>query len=356
MPHAILNAFVQAGYEVRVFGNLRQRLTEFYKCEEPSLPQPARLTLALPGVEWANTLPADPSEVLYLFDHPLALARRRTWRKKVKVRFDLFSPYRLRAPIIAPYPMHPAQAERASPESLQRLRRGVRCLRVLFAGDSKGYVREWVRYPHPKLPRLEVLKTIKERMPDDIVTASSAGDIERVCAAGFAHKFVLSDSGSGIESSEWLPTLARADFFLCPPGIVMPMCHNVIEAMAVGTIPLISYPEWLHPNLEHLDNCIVFGGKDDLIGKMRMALSMPDAQVQRMRSRVIDYYETHLRPELVVRKIEEHPDHEVTLLVHTELNMAKRAAQLDRNSILIKGPELDAPLRWLGRAIDRYVR
>lgn len=356
LPHAILNAFVQAGYEVRVFGNLRQRLTEFYKCEEPSLPQPARLTLALPGVEWANTLPADPGEFVYLFDHPLASARRRTWRKKVKVRFDLFSPYRLRAPIIAPYPMHPAQAERASPESLQRLRRGARCVRVLFAGDSKGYVREWVRYPHPKLPRLEVLTTIKERMPDDIVTVSSTGDIERLCTSGYVNKFVLSDSGSGIEPSEWLPTLARADFFLCPPGIVMPMCHNVIEAMAVGTIPLISYPEWLHPNLEHMDNCIVFGGRDDLIDKMRMALSMPDAQVQRMRSRVIDYYESHLRPERVVRKIEEHPDHEVTLLVHTELNMAKRAAQLDRNSILIKGPELDAPLRWLGRAIDRYVR
>ncbi len=356
LPYPILDAFVRAGYEVRVFDNLRRRLTEFYKCEESSLPPTARLTLGLHGIEFTDTLPTDTADFIYLFDSPLASARRRPWRKTVKVGLDLFSPYRLRAPIIAPYSMHPAQIERASPESLRRLRCSARSLRVLFAGDSKGYVREWVRYPQPKLPRLEVLNTIKDRLPDDLVAVGSAEDLERLCASGPARRFVLSDSGTGIDPAQWLPTLARADFFLCPPGMVMPMCHNVIEAMAVGTIPLISYPEWLHPNLEHLGNCIVFDGKDDLIDKMRMTLSMPDSQVEAMRSKVIDYYESHLGAEVLVRKIEEHADREVTLLIYSELNVAKRAAQLDGNSVLIRGPGSDGPFRWLGRAIDKHFR
>jgi hypothetical protein len=213
-----------------------------------------------------------------------------------------------------------------------------------------------VRYPGPKLPRLEVLTTLKERLGDGIVTVRSSEQIEEPCELGFVDRFVLSDSGSGIAPSQWLATLAKADFFLCPPGIVMPMCHNVIEAMAVGTIPLISYAEWFHPNLEHLSNCIVFDGKDDLVEKMRLALSMPKQQVQAMRAKVVTYYESHLRPEVLVRAIEARPERTVTVLLHTELNMARNASKLNRRSVIIKGPDAPGPMRWIGAAIDGYIR
>jgi hypothetical protein len=228
-------------------------------------------------------------------------------------------------------------------------------MRAFFAGDSNGYVREWVHFPSPKLPRFEVLKTLKQRTPDDIVLVDSKAEIDRLCGSGYVQKFVLSDSGSGIAPEEWLPTLAEADFFLCPPGIVMPMCHNVVEAMAVGTIPLINYAEWLHPNLEHLKNCIAFEDEDDLVKKTRLALAMPEAQIAAMRANVIDYYESHLRPEVVVGVIEARPDRIVTLLIHTELNTARNAAKLSRNSVIMKGPEADGPLRWFGRIADRCV-
>ena len=356
LPFALLNPFVRAGYEVRVYDNLGARLSAFYQCDAADLPETARLTLSMPGVEFTSRIPDDSGEFLYLFDRPLDAARGRAWRRRVQVRFDLFAPYWLRAPVIAPYGMHPAQAMRATPEALERLRASPRRMRVLFAGDSKGYIRNRARYPGPKLPRLEVLTTLKERLGDAIATVSNTQQIELLCESGFANRFVLSDSGSGIAPSEWLPTLAKADFFLCPPGIVMPMCHNVVEAMAVGTIPLISYPEWLHPNLEHLTNCIVFDGKDDLVEKMRLALSMPESQVQAMRAKVVDYYESHLLPEVVVGAIESRPEREVTLLVHTELNMARNFSKLNRQSVIIRGPEVHGPLRWIGTTIDRYSR
>jgi hypothetical protein len=43
------------------------------------------------------------------------------------------------------------------------------------------------------------------------------------------------------------------------------------------------------------------------------------------------------------------------LLIYSELNTAKRAAQLNRNSVLMKGAEHGGVLRWIGRALDRYV-
>lgn len=354
LPYALLYAFVAAGFDVRVCASLGPRLSAFYRSELPDLPDPARQTLSMPGVTFTDCIPANPGDFTYLFDDSSDSTRRLPWGRRVKVSFDLFSPFLLQAPLIAPYPMHPVQTQWATKENLAGLRCAPRGMRVFFAGDSKGYVRNRVRYPGPKLPRLEVLNTLKERMPGEVVTVTGADHIAQLCASGYANKFVLSDSGSGIEPTRWLPTLAQADFFLCPPGIVMPMCHNVIEAMAVGTIPLISYPEWFHPNLEHMRNCIAFDGKDDLVAKMRLALEMPASQIAKMRAQVVEYYESHLRPEVLVRALESRPERDLTLLLYTELNMARNASKLNRNSVLIRGPVATGPLRWLGAAIDRH--
>ena len=205
LPFAMLYPFVRAGYEVRIYDNLRSRLAAFYQRDEADLPETARLTLSMPGVEFTPRLPDDPGDFLYLFDRPLDAARGCAWMRRVQVRFDLFAPYWLRAPLIAPYAMHPAQALRATPEVLERLRASPRRMRALFAGDSKGYSRNRVRYPGPKLPRLEVLTTLKERLGDAIVSVSGSDQIEALCEPGFVDRFVLSDSGSGIAASQWLP-------------------------------------------------------------------------------------------------------------------------------------------------------
>lgn len=355
LPYAVLHPFLASGFEVHVYDNLRSRLAAAHQCEERDLPQLAQLTLGMRGVTFTSQIPDRSDEFIYLFDYPLDIATRRPWMRRVRLMYDTFSSHWLRSPLLAPYTMHPAQTEWATAERIRQLRCTPRMMRAFFAGDSKGYVRRWVRYPEQKLPRQEVVRTLKERLGDDLIAVADADEIAQHCAAGYSWRFVLSDSGTGIAPEQWLPTMALADFFLCPPGIVMPMCHNVIEAMAVGTIPLISYAEWFHPNLKHLHDCVVFGGPDDLVEKLRLVLAMPPADVARMRANVIDYYESHLRPQVVVQALESRPEAEVTLLLHTELNMAQNSARLNGRSVLIKGPDADSPLRWVGRTLDRYV-
>jgi hypothetical protein len=353
LPFSVLYPFVRAGYEVQVYDNLRARLCAFYKRGETELPETARLTLSMPGVRFTTQIPDEADDFHYLFDRPLEECRERDWKRRLQIRFDLFAPHWLRAPLIAPYAMHPAQAMRASPEALADWRASTRRMRILFAGDSTGYTRNRVRYPGPKLPRLEVLSTLKERLGDAVVVVSQAGELQQLCKSGYVERFVLSESGSGIEPAQWLPALAQADFFLCPPGIVMPMCHNVIEAMAVGAIPVIGYPEWFHPRLRHMDNCVVFDGRDDLVEQMRMVLRMPAAQVERMRANVVDYYDSHLRPEVFVSTLESRPERDLNVLIHTELNTARHADKLNRRSVLMTGPDAEGPLRKLGRVLDR---
>lgn len=145
-----------------------------------------------------------------------------------------------------------------------------------------------------------------------------------------------------------MDVIARADFFLCPPGIVMPMSHNLIEAMAIGTIPITSYPEWLSPRLEHMKNCIVFDNEDDLIEKIHLALEMSEAQKAELRDNAVKYYEQNLRPETFVEKIEVRDDTLLDVLMYSEYNVAKNPKKLNRRSVLMRGE--DAVGRWASLA------
>src|SRR5260370_10572567 len=82
---------------------------------------------------------------------------------------------------------------------------------------------------------------------------------------GCRDRIVLSLKGEcHVMHSEWLKTLSRCEVFLAPPGISMPQCHNIIEAMAVGCIPLTNYIEWLSPPLTDGVNCFQFRDENDL--------------------------------------------------------------------------------------------
>jgi hypothetical protein len=166
-------------------------------------------------------------------------------------------------------------------------------------------------------------------------------------AHGYANDCVVVDADSfRIDEEKWLETVGSSDFFLCPPGYVMPMCHNVIEAMAVGTIPIISYPEWFDPALRNMENCITFGDESDLIAKMHAVLEMDERKIAEMRQGVIDYYDTHLTADSFTRNLEFSSGRRSVVLLITEKYVAQNASRLGPRSALMRGSAPTAATRW----------
>jgi len=326
---SLLDVFVSAGYRIQLFDNL----------PASELGKYGPLAFALPHLRVTNTLPADTSRMIYLFDERDPAAGRRVWRKEIQVRYDVFSPYWFSDPIVMPYPVHPAHSGAGLEERLKQCRQSQRRMRIFFSGDTEGYVRSRIRYPNEKLPRLVVVNTIREQLGERLSVVQDEGGLARELAGTeYCNRFVMADPGSfRIDSAKWLNTLAMADFFLCPPGYVMPMCHNTVEAMAVGAIPIISYPEWFQPGLAHLENCIVFGDGSDLIRQLHGVLAMGSDQIAEMRRRVIDYYDRYLTPESFTRRIETSKERKVIVLMITDANMVNKASRLNGHSVLLRG-------------------
>ena len=51
------------------------------------------------------------------------------------------------------------------------------------------------------------------------------------------------------------------------------MCHNAIEAMAVGTVPVLEYASLFSPPLEHGVNCIDLSSFEDIDDAIKEILS-----------------------------------------------------------------------------------
>jgi hypothetical protein len=348
---AVLNAFTLANYQVCLCSEVRRRLQEIFGAASTDWPPPARLALALPDLKLVDMPPPGAEQGIYIFDTEDRGLRRLPWRKRLRVKFDLFSAYRWSKPIIMPYAVHPMHADRVIGESLDELRATSRKVRILFAGDLEGYKRRWLRYPQDKLSRQEIIATIKERLGEPLRVANSPHELAEIMGSKRADQFVLVDNdGARIAWSQWMDMIAQADFFLCPPGIVMPMCHNIIEAMAIGTIPITNYPEWFAPKLEHMKNCIVFDGKDDLLDKIKLALTMSDDQMAALRDNAMRCYEQNLVPQGFVAMLEARPDKHINALLYSEYNVAKNAAKLNGGSVLMRGEEAARDWAWLANA------
>ena len=194
---------------------------------------------------------------------------------------------------------------------------GSRRTRVLFAGnaDAALYSDGTVAKVFGKIGRLEILATLDTAFRPQI-TRQLEGDSS---SPGGRPRIVVCEASSCyVPQVRFLETLSRCAFFVAAPGVAVPMCHNAVEAMSVGAVPILNYPEQFHPPLEHGVNCLAFSTADELTRCVREALSMDDGRVAVLRLGASDYYDRHLRPEAVVRSVLKRKDALETLFLNAE--------------------------------------
>lgn len=102
----------------------------------------------------------------------------------------------------------------------------------------------------------------------------------------------------------WL--LSRFEFFFALPGVVMPLCHNIIEAMSAGAIPFLQeeYARLFVPALENEVHVITFRDETDLEERLRYALQLAPEKTASIRKNIHAYYLQYLTPRSVVERIE----------------------------------------------------
>ena len=134
-----------------------------------------------------------------------------------------------------------------------------------------------------------------------------------------------------LPQKEYLNALRACDFFLSPPGVSMPLSHNLVEGMASGSIPILNSWEYLDPHLTHGVNCLTFTDEAGLKRVVEEALAMDAEKIRSMRRAVREYYDEYLTPaKWLGRFLSKHSQGGATLLVNAE----EVSVVIDKESML----------------------
>jgi len=205
-----------------------------------------------------------------------------------------------------PYIMHPLIYHTQMHKEVARLREHPTAMRLFFGGnlDARLYDSSAMQENYGKLSRLTVVDTLRRCLDEEHLRGiRDQKDLLKVLGGKHGGFSWIANPELRIQSVEWLQVLAKCDFFLACTGVSKPMCHNCVEAMSVGTIPVLEYPEYFHPPLTDGENCLVFSGKESLIETVNKVFDLDEPAILKLKLAVIDYYETHLSPEAFGQKI-----------------------------------------------------
>lgn len=215
-----------------------------------------------------------------------------------------FSETNKNLPLI-PYTLHPHQVFTGKLFFLDYFRKSTRLHKIMFSGNyhESSYNKSFKEYPHV-INRFKALQFLKNSVNDISYPESKSEYFQSNKFFQWIDWNSASNLERRIDEHEWLKVLSSSSFSLCLPGVHMPMCHNIIESMAVGTIPITQYGFLFDPPLVHGKNCIKFDNAQDLLTKLDEINKMSDSQIEELRTNVIDYFENHIDPKNVIREIE----------------------------------------------------
>lgn len=207
-----------------------------------------------------------------------------------------------------PFPLFPGVYQRNQDLELGPLQQQPRHWQGFFGGQAAAhkYNTDWVRSVYGKVPRQRYLDICRQTLLSKqaaVVAPGSSEELNELTHQNVSGAVFVYNEVCKIAVDQWLPTLAQARFFFACPGVRYPMSHNAIEALAVGTVPIIEYPEDFYPPLEDGVNCISFSGEAGLVSAIERMLAMPEQQWQAISANAIDYYNRHLEPSAVVENL-----------------------------------------------------
>lgn len=189
-----------------------------------------------------------------------------------------------------------------------------RRIRAAFSGNFNPthYDMRFLKGKFNLLSRLQIIEHLREQKR--VREIGSLAELDALLAGDYLDEMILISSQTfRIPADRWLSFLSQVDFFLCPPGILYPPSYNLIETIAVGTIPWTNYPEWVLPGLTHLENCIAFETLEDIDRTLDLIVGMDAAEVAGMRGRVAAFYDEHLELTRKMQQLIESPASSLTL-------------------------------------------
>jgi hypothetical protein len=193
-----------------------------------------------------------------------------------------------------------------------KLQNSKKKFKIIFSGTTSEEWYENLQFNNLEnkkfLNRNEVLNIVKENFSERIVVLNNSSQIHKI---NNTNKDILiletnpkiSKRQKSFSEVDHMKFISESEFFLCMPGSSMPLCYHLIEACLVGTIPILSYNDFLFPKLTD-NEALFYFNKTQLLKSINDALYMDKDRYDKMKKKIIDYYNFNLSPVNIYNKLQ----------------------------------------------------
>lgn len=206
---------------------------------------------------------------------------------------------------ILPFPMSPDVSVSANARvRLQKLRGKVRKKSLYFSGNTSAEAYSDVRLQQKfsVAHRCAIVERFLEASERSRLSERSVKiNIAKWSRSNRAPK----DVPNRVHDDGWLEELSEHAFFLCAPGVHMPFCHNLVEATAVGTIPVLEYGKLLPVPMQHGLNAIFIDEFDNVDDLLYYLDKLSTDEIDRISEGAARYYDENFSDEAVAKLIVE---------------------------------------------------
>jgi hypothetical protein len=289
--HALVTSLTRGGYRVW----LMPRVCFFQTAEKAYKKQALKRVFHLGDPETPENF--DLCITDQKFDCPVA-------SRTVRLTDDIHRQLRS-AELAIPYSMHPDHLENGEDQRLDHYRNQKRRWLLFFGGynDPRHYHASG-HYGHTQtMPRTQVTGLAQQCFQGRIHVPENAEQLERLREQDHDGLVMLDSSKYRSPSSSWLDLVSHSKFFLAAPGTTYPVCHNCVESLAVGTIPILEYDQLFQPALRHGVNCLTYRGETELSQLMAELPLISAAEVKRLSLGAAKYYDEHLSADSFVKSL-----------------------------------------------------
>jgi hypothetical protein len=231
--------------------------------------------------------------------------------------------YAIRPPtqddIVLPYMFSPTVYEQVQNLDISRYQNETRPYKVFFAGSiNYRYKRAQIEKRYSMLSRSKVIECVCNRFGSDaLVQFRSLNELESMGKKAHNKIILLAADAPLLTTSEWLTCLGKSRAFLAAPGVHMPLSHNLWESLALGTLPVLEYPQYLTPSLKHGINAWVYHGADELTTRLQQLLTEPDGRFEPMAQAAHTYYTKWGSPSAFLNRLRSSSDTKHSILVNS---------------------------------------
>ena len=205
-----------------------------------------------------------------------------------------------------PYSCYPMVWQNHEDEQFETYRVRFRPWRVFFGGYFQKQAYEKIkRYTgRPVIDRHSVIETLLRIYGQRVDRIESDTELMGAKSTKREGMVLIDSSRFRLAADDWLDVLSRAQFFVAAPGGDYPLCHNCVESLAIGTIPILQYGSLFEPALTDGVNCLAYESLEDLPHLVERIDRMSPQEITTLRNGAIQYFDEHLSPAAFRRQVE----------------------------------------------------